>query len=186
MELACLCVCVCVYVCVCVRVFSLHPFLCMYVLVLRFVSRSQGKSNCHFKIFCFVFFIFVLFYCKWSLPKKNWKKKTLICGMIFVNNKQCRLSTDLCIAGLLTTLSWSIEWFINSIYGLRLCQPHVYLRLSLRFLICMIAFTLCALFPWLMITFWLTSGPLELTIRDASIWAKFRLQSINMYIAGIY
>ena len=80
MEFACLYVCVCM--CVCVRVFSLHPFLCMYVLVLRFVSRSQGKSNCHFKIFCFVFFIFVLYYCKWSLRKKKKKMKV----PMFFNN----------------------------------------------------------------------------------------------------
>ena len=54
---------VCVYVYVCVRVCPLHPFLCMYVLVLRSVSRSQGKSNCHFKIF-YIVFILLLYYCK--------------------------------------------------------------------------------------------------------------------------
>ena len=65
-------VCLFVVVCVCAHahVCPLHPFLCMYVLVLRFVSRSHGKSNCHFKFFYF-FFILVLYYCKLSLRKKK-------------------------------------------------------------------------------------------------------------------
>ena len=83
MEFACLYVCVCV----CVRVFSLHPFLCMYVLVLRFVSRSQGKSNCHFKIFCFVFlflyYIIVNDLCGKKLKKKKKKKKWFLSWYIF-------------------------------------------------------------------------------------------------------
>ena len=80
----CVCACVCVCVCVCVRVFSLHPFLCMYVLVLRFVSRSQGKSNCHFKIFCFVFlflyYIIVNNLCGKKLKQKKKKRNGFSAG----------------------------------------------------------------------------------------------------------
>ena len=68
--------CVRVCVCVCVRVGPLHPFLCMYVLVLRFVSRSQGKSNCHFKIFCFVFLFWYYFIVNDLCGKKILKKQT--------------------------------------------------------------------------------------------------------------
>ena len=120
MEFACLYVCVCM--CVCVRVFSLHPFLCMDVLVLRFVSRSQGKSNCHFKIFCFVFFTFVLFYCKWSLRKKNLKKK-----------KNSYLWNDFCEQWALSVEHWFMySWFAYyiiliywMIYQLHLCSKAV-------------------------------------------------------------
>ena len=81
----CVCVCVCVCMCVCVRVFSLHPFLCMYALVLRFVSRSQGKSNCHFKIFCFVF-LFLYYIIVNDLCGK--KKKKMKVPMFFNNSSR--------------------------------------------------------------------------------------------------
>ena len=67
-----MCVRVCVCVCLCACVLSI-PFWHVRPSF-AFCSRSQGKSNCHFKIFCFVFLFWYYFIVNDLCGKKQKQK----------------------------------------------------------------------------------------------------------------